>query len=261
MDVKKTIKKVIPKFILTGIREYKESQRLQKHAGDAVFCPICSSKFRIFESRGLTKRKNAKCPKCGSLERHRLQFKYLHERTNFFNIDKVRLLHFAPEKFFIKLFSSKSNVEYYPADLLPELYETQGQIKVHKVDITQIPFPENHFDVILCNHVLEHIPDDRLAMRELYRVMKHGGWGIFQVPIDYERETTYEDFSIVSPEAREKAFGQHNHVRWYGRDYITRLESVGFIVKEDDYVKTFSDADLFRFGLLSGELIYVCQKR
>lgn len=261
MNVKKTIRKIIPRFILNGLRDYRVQKHLKDFEGDAVFCPICSSTFKIFESRGVTRRKNAKCPRCGSLERHRLQYKYLHEKTELFNPKtKVRLLHFAPEKFFIQLFSSKANIDYYPCDLSPELYKTKGKVKIHKVNITEIPFPDDHFDVILCNHVLEHIPDDKLAMSELYRVMKKGGWGIFQVPIDYRRETTYEDFSITTPAEREVAFGQNDHVRWYGKDYINRLSRAGFAVKEDDYIKSFSEAEQFRFGFISSELIYFCRK-
>jgi hypothetical protein len=108
--------------------------------------------------------------------------------------------------------------------------------------------------------VLEHIPDDILAMRELYRVMKKGGWGIFQVPIRQTLEKTYEDFSITDPKEREKAFGQNDHVRWYGQDYKDRLKRVGFNVTEDDYVKKFSPNEIFQFGLKPTELIKYCVK-
>lgn len=197
-----------------------------------------------------------------SLERHRLLWKYLNKKTNFFNTGKtIRLLHFAPEKQFYDIFSRNKNIEYIPCDLFPEYYNFQGEVKIAKVDITNIPFANGYFDVVLCNHVLEHIPDDRLAMSELFRVMKKGAWAILQVPIDYNRETTYEDFSITTPEGRELAFGQNDHVRWYGRDYKERLTETGFKVTEDDYVKTFSPEDLFHYGLLASELIYYCEKK
>ena len=154
----------------------------------------------------------------------------------------------------------KQNIEYIPCDLSPVEYDFKGNIKVEQIDITKIPYKENYFDVVICNHVLEHIPYDIQAMTELYRVMKKGGWGILQVPIDYNRQKTYEDFTITAPKEREKAFGQHNHVRWYGRDYKDRLNNAGFKVAEEDYAKEFSPDKLFQFGLLSSELIYYCQK-
>lgn len=97
-------------------------------------------------------------------------------------------------------------------------------------------------------------------MSELYRVMKKGGSGIFQVPIDYNRDETFEDFSITSPKEREKAFGQHDHVRLYGKDYKTRLENAGFRVTEDDFVKGFSTSEQTRYGIRDSELIYYCEK-
>ena len=268
--MREMIKKVIPDFIIKEYRNYQERKKLKSYErdkvfyqGDEVFCPICKSKFRMFAPFGSIKRKNAKCINCGSLERHRLLFLYLSTKTNVFDDEtKIRLLHFAPEKAFYDIFSQKQNIEYIPCDLFPESYNFNGKIKVQKVDITKIPFEEDYFDVILCNHVLEHIPDDIQAMTELYRVMKKGGWGIFQVPIGYgyERETTYEDFTIITPKEREKAFGQQDHVRWYGQDYKDRLKSAGFNVTEDDYVKRFSSDELFQFGLRPSELIYYCKK-
>lgn len=212
---------------------------------------------------GWVERENAKCIECSSMERHRLQFLYLTNKTNLFDDhQKIKLLHFAPEKAFIDIFSNRQHIEYIPCDLFPERYNFKDKIKVLKVNITEIPFQDNFFDVILCNHVLEHVVDDKLAMSELYRVMKKGGWGIFQVPLDYgyKRETTYEDFTITTPKERERAFGQWDHVRLYGDDYKDRLQSVGFKVTVDDYIKTFSEDELFKFGLLPFELIYYCQK-
>jgi SAM-dependent methyltransferase len=153
------------------------------------------------------------------------------------------------------------NVEYVPCDLFPDVYGWYADgVKIRKADITDIPFEPDSFDVVLCNHVLEHIPDDRRAMSELYRVMKKGAWAILQVPIDYNREKTYEDFSITDPCGRTKAFGQHDHVRWYGRDYADRLRSVGFTVIEETYVKTLPQADVSRYGLDPSEILYFCRK-
>jgi len=259
--VKKIIKKIIPGFIRRQYRDFRNRKELLQYAGDKVQCPICNSKFNEFAPFGLVTRKNARCHTCDSLERHRLVWMYLKTETDFFTSSKtLRLLHFAPEKTFYDKFSVQPNIEYYPCDLFPEVYNFNGKVEIKKADITNIPFEDNYFDVILCSHVLEHIPDDRKAMLEIYRVMKNDGWAILLVPIDYNRETTYEDFSITGPEERLLAFGQSDHVRWYGRDYKDRLAENGFKVIEDDYIKNFSSGDLFRYGLIASELIYYCKK-
>jgi SAM-dependent methyltransferase len=185
---------------------------------------------------------------------------YFKDKTDLFDTTVKRILHFAPEKAFYDILSEINTVEYVPCDLFPKHYNYNGKVSISKVDITEIPFDDNSFDVALCNHVLEHIPDDKLAMSELYRVMKKGAWAVLQVPIDYGRESTYEDFTITTPEEREKHFGQGDHVRWYGRDYKSRLESVGFNVTEDDYATNFSAQDSYKFGINPSELIYFCEK-
>ena len=248
--MKQLIKSLLPDSVLHKYRDLLNR--------NGVFCPICKSSFREFGPAGLKERKNAKCHNCGSLERHRLIFLYLREKFNFLDNKNrnLRLLHFAPKKMFYDLFSNKDSMIYTPCDLYPENYRFDGNSEVLKVDITNIPFEDESFDFILCNHVLEHVPDDNLAMQELFRVMTNNGNGIFQVPIDYTRTKTYEDWSITTPEEREKAFGQHDHVRWYGQDYKDRLENVGFDVQEIDYTSKFSSREIFKFGLMSSEKIY-----
>jgi SAM-dependent methyltransferase len=259
--MRRLIKNIIPRFLINGYRNFFKKRQLDFYRGNKVLCPICNSQFNEFAVFGVDKRKNARCPNCGALERHRLLWKYLKEKTDLFNTEKkIRLLHFAPEKVFYDLFSANQNFEYCPCDLSPKRYDYAGKNTVTAVDIIKIPFEENYFDVVLCNHVLEHIPNDLLAMSELYRVIKKGGWAILQVPIDYSRNITYEDFSITTAKGREKAFGQNDHVRWYGRDYKDRLAKVGFSVLEDDFVKSFSPQDINKFGLIESELIYFCQK-
>lgn len=244
----------------SAIRKARKTLRQNQFKGDKVFCEICKSSFSEFAPHGLNKRPNARCLNCDSLERHRLFWKYLKEKTNFFDGSRKRVLHFAPEKMFYNKFSNLDSIEYIPCDLFPERYHFKGKVPVHKVDITRIPFDDHYFDVIICNHVLEHVPDDAQAMRELNRVLKAGGWGIFQVPIDYQREITYEDFSITTPEERQKAFGQHDHVRWYGQDYPKRLKAAGHNVVADPFVKTFTDEEIFKFGFDPNELIYFCKR-
>lgn len=264
--MKKIIKALLPDSIANtyrSIRDQKQKVRNEKFfLGDAVVCPICKATYSLFGHYGLEQRENARCHNCGSLERDRLIFLFLKEKLAFFknNSSKIRVLHFAPEKPFYQLFTNLNQIDYTPCDLFPEIYPYKGETRITKVDITQIPFEDNSFDFILCNHVLEHVIDDRKAMKELVRVLNKNGNGIFQVPIDYQRETTYEDFSITTPKEREKAFGQDDHVRWYGKDYVLRLQDAGFKVNEDDFITNFSKEELFKYGLTPKELIYHCKK-
>ncbi len=256
--MKNLLKKLLPNGFKEKYRDYKKKKRKNALDGKGVTCVICNSTYKEFAPYGMPKRSNARCFNCGSLERHRLIWKYIDDKKL---LNKsLSILHFAPEKVFYKLFSTSEDIEYVPCDLMPEIYNYDGNTIIQQADITDIPFDSNHFDFIVCNHVLEHIPDDRLAMSELFRVMKPGGSGIFQVPLDYNREHTYEDFSITTPEGRAEAFGQHDHVRWYGRDYKDRLANVGFQVVEDDFVKTFSKDEQFKYGFMDSEMIYFCKK-
>lgn len=255
--MKHNIKKIIPNVILNKYHEFNKQKEIKQYAGNDVKCPICNSEFSSFAL--YSNRENARCLNCESLERHRLLWLYLNKETNLMN-ENLKLLHFAPEKVFYIKFSSKSNIKYYPCDLFPEHYDHKGHVEIIKVDITNIPFEDNYFDVILCNHVLEHIPNDSVAMRELYRVMKKGAWGIFQVPIDYNLKTTFEDSSINTPEGREKAFGLSDHYRLYGSDYKDRLKEAGFDITEDNFIETISSVDKVKFGLCSSELIYLGRK-
>lgn len=209
-------------------------------------------KFLPYGYSGRAKRKNVLCPGSLSLERHRLLWLYLKNKTDFFTA-KHKMLHIAPEQCFYKLFRKMPNINYTTADLNSPIADV-------KMDLHEAPFKDNTFDVIFCNHVLEHVEDDRKCMRELYRIMNKGGWGIFQVPMDSTRQTTYEDKSIVTPEAREEHFWQKDHVRLFGLDYKNRLEEAGFTVTADDYVNTFSPELIDRYRLPAGEIIYLCRK-
>jgi len=129
-----------------------------------------------------------------------------------------------------------------------------------KIDITDINFENDYFDFIICNHVLEHVQDDRKAMSELFRVLKPDGEAILQVPISKYNKETFEDFSIVSPREREKYFGQKDHVRIYGKDYKNRLENVGFKLEIYDIKKALNIKEAKRLGLNREEILYVCFK-
>jgi SAM-dependent methyltransferase len=128
------------------------------------------------------------------------------------------------------------------------------------MDITDIPLDDGSFDMIVCSHVLEHVPDDRKAMRELFRVLRPGGWAVLQSPLDPARPHTYEDWSITAPQERQRAFGQHDHVRIYGRDYGDRLEEAGFRVERVNHLARLGPAAAVRYGLPAQEDIYVCHK-
>jgi SAM-dependent methyltransferase len=216
--------------------------RSQYHATGPCFCPCCNSTIRKFRAFGVPPRPNAACPKCGSLERHRLVWLYLRDKTNFYSAT-LRVLHFAPEPVFARAFINRSNLQYVSGDL-------NSPLAALKLDIMHLPFNTDSFDVILCSHVLEHVHDDVAAIKELYRVLKPSGWAIVQVPIDPTLEKTFEDPTIVSPDERQAAYGYFEHVRLYGRDYKDRLERAGFSVVVDDYVRTLSADEVERYGLM-----------
>lgn len=198
-------------------------------------------------------RENALCYSCLSLERHRLMWLYLRERTDFFSAP-LKVLHIAPELCFIERFERMKNLEYITADLESPLAKV-------KMDIHNIPFGENEFDVAICNHVMEHVEDDIKAMSEIRRVLKKGGWAIIQSPIiGWQNDETFEDPSITDPGEREKVFGQNDHVRLYGQDYPERLRKAGFKVTEDDFVKTLPVETVQLHALPAEEIIYFCEK-
>ena len=215
--------------------------------------PIDGKSFKSFLSYGYgDQRNNVLSPSTLSLERHRLLWLYLQNETDFFTAEK-KVLHFAPEQAFYKRFRKMNHLDYTTTDLNSPLADIQA-------DICDLPFEDNNYDMILCNHVLEHIPDDTQAMRELYRVLKPGGIGIFQIPQDLNRKVTYEDDSITDRKERARIFGQYDHVRVYGRDYFEKLRSIGFKVDEVDYTSMLSKEDVEKYCLAKGEIIPVVGK-
>lgn len=221
--------------------------------GKTYIDPIDGKGFRIFLPYGYgSQRNNVLSPSTLSLERHRLLWLYLKMETDFFGAES-KVLHFAPEQCFLKRFRKMKNLDYTTTDL-------ESPIADVKADICDLPFEDNTYDVIFCNHVLEHIPDDKRAMQELYRVMKRGGYGIFQIPQDLSREVTYENDSITDKKERAEIFGQYDHVRVYGRDYFDKLRAVGFKVKEVDFTNYLSEEAITQFCLAKGEIIPVVYK-
>ena len=220
------------------------------YRGQDVICPVCGTGFRKFLPYGrINPRENALCPNCLSLERHRLMWLFLKEKTPFFN-NSLHVLHIAPEACFINRFEKIHGDHYITADIESPLAKV-------KMDIHQIPFEQNTFDVVLCNHVLEHVNDDIKAMREIHRVLKPKGFAILQVPFfNPVPEVTFEDATITNKQEREKIFGQDDHVRKYGRDYPQRIKRAGLTPMEDPYVNNLEESIRKKFGLVKGEIIY-----
>lgn len=209
-------------------------------------------KFLPYGYGGRAKRDNVLCPGSLSLERHRLLWLYLKQKTDFFT-KPYKMLHIAPEQCFYKLFKAQKNLDYTTGDYNSPIAD------IH-FDLHKAPFEDNSFDVIFCNHVLEHVEDAQVCMSELYRIMRPGGWGIFQVPLDTTRATTYEDKTIVTEADREKHFWQKDHVRLFGLDYKDKLAQAGFKVTVDDFVNTLGPELVDRYRLPAGEMLYVCRK-
>jgi len=221
--------------------------------GKTYVDPIDGKGFRKFLPYGYENpRENVLSPSTLSLERHRLLWLFLTEHTPFFK-ERLKVLHFAPEQAFYTRFRKQPNLEYLTTDLNSPLADV-------KADICNLPFEDESFDVILCNHVLEHISNDKKAMQELFRVMKAGGWGVFQIPQDLNRKTTFEDDSITDKKERAKIFGQYDHVRIYGMDYFNTLRDIGFQVEEVDLTAKLPPQEINRYRLAKGEIIPLVKK-
>ena len=223
--------------------------------GDKFTDPIDGKSFRKFLPYGYVKqRENALSPSTLSLERHRLMWLFLKDNTSFFTATKkIKVLHIAPEQCFLDIFRKQQNLNYITSDL-------ESPIADVKADICDLPFKENEFDIVFCNHVLEHISNDTKAMQELYRVLKPGGFGIFQIPQDLSKAITFEDDTITDRKERAKLFGQYDHVRVYGRDYFDKLRSIGFKVDEVDYTKKITLEKIEKYCLMKNEILPVCYK-
>ena len=249
----KTVLNTIPRPLLIKASYLAKPFLVASLKGDKYTDPIDGKSFSKFLPYGYEQqRENVLSPSTLSLERHRLLWLYLKNKTDFFT-SKKSVLHFAPEQAFYKRFRSLPNIEYTTTDLNSPLADV-------KADICNLPFKNNQYDFILCNHVLEHIPDDTKAMQELYRILKPNGIAILQIPQDLSRAHTFEDDTITDPKERAKIFGQYDHVRIYGRDYFDKLRKIGFIVTEADYTEELSTEEIDRYRLSKGEIIPVCIK-
>lgn len=223
--------------------------------GGRFHCPLCGHHFRKLLPYGyVTQRENALCPSCLSLERHRLLWLWLQRESDLLTA-RPRLLHIAPEVCLMKHIKRayrECPERYVTADL-------ESPLASLHFDVQQIPLQDESFEVVICNHLLEHVADDMLALRELHRILKPGGWGILLSPIDYNLAETFEDDSITDPKERERLFGQYDHRRTYGRDYPERLRRAGFEAEEIDYAARFTPEEHLRYALPEDK-IYIVRK-
>lgn len=208
-------------------------------------CPICGY-TGMFISVGHPPRWDARCPNCGSRERHRLVHLWITQGGGN-RLAGKRILHFAPEN--VTMRQMRGNPLYETADL------HQPGV-THRVDIAHVGLPDASYDVVMANHVLEHIPDDRAAMRELHRLLKPGGIALLTVPVNPSRQETYENPAITAPAERHAHFSAADHVRYYGLDFADRLREAGFVVE------TFrmTPEEEVRYGLLRDEWLYVAHR-
>lgn len=242
----------LPEWVKRPLRRIRDIVRSLPYRGKGRLCPVCGKSSRRFRPFGTVPREDAQCIHCGALERHRLLWLFVSKKTDLFSGKSKKLLHVAPEACLESRFRDLLGRDYLTADL-------SNPRAMVKMDITDIQYDDGSFDTIYCSHVLEHVQDDKKAMRELFRVLKDDGWAILVVPIKSEK--TFEDPSAVGPAERLKVFGHEEHVRIYGPDYVDRLREAGFIV-EVIKVSDLADADgAVTMGLTpaSGD-IYYCTK-
>jgi SAM-dependent methyltransferase len=262
--IKAAIKGIVPYRVYSPLQDFFRYSSSLRFVGSGYKCPFCRSQFSRFLPTGIDVpvlrelnvigggyRTNSVCPRCYSEDRERLIVLFLEKRKSYVFSEPVSVLHIAPEKNLSARLRRSSNINYLSADLNSPMADL-------RMDITDIKEANDVFDVIICNHVLEHIADDKRAMRELFRVLRPGGFAILQVPISLG--DTLEDPSISDPAERERCFGQRDHVRIYGQDYPSRLEDAGFSVAAPaprDFLNLEAVAE---YGLLRNERVFVCSK-
>ena len=242
------------------------------YLGDKYECPLCRTKLAYFQPLPLHFLKelnenghiysifqaemlnleNYMCPVCSASDRDRLYALYF-ERVKE-NINSKKLLDFAPSQTLQKFLKKHFQIEYRSADLfMPDVDD--------KVDITDMrQYTDESFDIFICSHVLEHVSDDRKAMRELYRILKRGGWGIAAVPINLGLNEVHEDANVTSEAERWKYFGQEDHLRMYSKHgFVERLQEAGFEVEQLG-INYFGEEVFTKFGIQSRSVLYIVHK-
>jgi SAM-dependent methyltransferase len=246
---------LVPQYYRGKARQVYNRSTWWLYAGRRYACPCCEGKFRrfrVYETEA--GRRETMCPRCGALGRHRVDWLFIRDHVHRSSVERsLTLLHVAPEHALQRRLAELPNVVYVSVDL-------DSALAMERMDVTEIGYDDNSFDAIVCNHVLEHVLDDRKAMRELNRVLKSGGWAMLQTPVDRNRKKTLEDPTVTNPSERIRLFGQHDHVRLYGRDYKDRLEEAGFSVSVEPYVRKLPGPMVARQLLDVDEEIYFCRK-
>ena len=255
----KLILNLIPRPVLQRVAGWIVPVVGLLYLGKGKQCPLCGCQRHKFLPYGyVTSRENALCPNCLSLERHRLLWLWLVRESDIGRgaMALPKMLHIAPEvalmRKFKKMYASTPD-RYVTADLESPLADMH-------FDVQQIPLEAESFDAIICNHIMEHVEDDGKALRELYRIMRRGGWGVILSPVELEREHTFEDDTITDPAERTRIFGQYDHRRIYGRDYAARLREAGFEVYDIDYKNELSKAEQELYALPADHLYIVCKQ-
>ena len=255
----KLILNLIPRPLLQRVAEWIVPVVGLLYLGKGKQCPLCGCQRRKFLPYGyVTSRENALCPNCLSLERHRLLWLWLVRESDIGRgaMALPKMLHIAPEVALMRKFKkmyAREAERYVTADLESPLADMH-------FDVQQIPLEDESFDAIICNHIMEHVEDDRKALKELYRIMRRGGWGVILSPVELEREKTFEDDTITDPAERTRIFGQYDHRRIYGRDYAARLREAGFEVYDIDYKNELSKAEQELYALPADHLYIVCKE-
>lgn len=260
----------------------RQSLRYAQFCGTRYYCALCGRHARVFipvttypgqkvvdtyHIMAMGNNPHYRCPWCNSSDKERLVWRYLTKKSGLLTTKKsLSILHIAPEKNTQKQLRARPNITYIAGDKFsgaskytPEHYG--GAIYLDVTDVSQ--FQDGTFDMIICNHVLEHVPDDVKGMQELYRVLKSGGFAILQVPVSRDIENSIEDANAVTDEERIERFGQSDHVRIYAeKDYLARLASADFSVENIPCASLFSakeEAELW--GVNQKESVYVARKR
>ena len=255
----KLILNLIPRPVLQRVAEWIVPVVGLLYLGKGKQCPLCGCQRRKFLPYGyVTSRENALCPNCLSLERHRLLWLWLLRESDIGRgaMALPKMLHIAPEVALMRKFKkmyAREAERYVTADLESPLADMH-------FDVQQIPLADESFDAIICNHIMEHVEDDRKALKELYRIMRRGGWGVILSPVELEREKTFEDDTITDPAERTRIFGQYDHRRIYGRDHAARLREAGFEVYDIDYKNELSKAEQELYALPADHLYIVCKE-
>lgn len=186
---------------------------------------------------------NYQCPWCGCNDRERHLWLYLSRAQALPDLAGMDILHFAPEAHIARFIRSKSARSYQQADLFPV---HEGTLRV---DLQAMPFQDGSFDLVIANHVLEHVADENRALNEIRRVLRPGAWAILQTPYSPVLEGTLSDAGVVTPEARLHLFGQEDHVRFFGRDFVERICRAGFRSRVLQHDQALPDLDVVRFGV------------